>query len=30
MGFGGGNGTPPSGAPGENGGTPPSGNDSMG
>ena len=30
MGFGGGNGTPPSGAPGENGGTPPSGNGSMG
>ena len=30
MGFGGGNGTPPSGAPGENGGTPPSENDSMG
>ena len=29
MGFGGGNGTPPSGAPGENGGTP-SGNGSMG
>ena len=30
MGFGGGNGTSPSGAPGENGGTPPSGNGSMG
>jgi len=30
MGFGGGNGAPPSGAPGENGGTPPSGNDSIG
>ena len=30
MGFGGGNGTPPSGAPEENGGTPPSGNGSMG
>ena len=29
MGFGGGNGAPPSGAPGENGGTP-SGNGSMG
>ena len=30
MGFGGGNGTPPSGAPGENGGTSSSGNGSMG
>lgn len=30
MGFGGGNGAPPSGAPGENGGTPPSGNGTMG
>ena len=30
MGFGGGNGTPPSGAPVENGGTSSSGNGSMG
>lgn len=30
MGFGSGNGTPPSGAPGETGGTPPKGNGSMG